>query len=70
VYVSKLILTFSTPHIGHSRHRLFFTKLDCPSNAKPSEKDHDLSGTRTWDPWSSSQHTQPLHHLGQEQEQE
>jgi hypothetical protein len=35
-------LTFSTPHIGHSRHGLFFTRLDCQSNAKPSEKDHDL----------------------------
>jgi hypothetical protein len=23
VYVSKLILAFSTPHIGHSRHGLF-----------------------------------------------
>jgi hypothetical protein len=33
-------------------------------NAKPSEKDHDLPGTRTRDNWSSSQHTQPLHHLG------
>jgi hypothetical protein len=33
-------------------------------DAKPSEKDHDLPGTRTRDLWSSSQHTQPLHHLG------
>jgi hypothetical protein len=30
------------PHICHSRHGfgLFFTRLDCHSNAKPSEKDH------------------------------
>jgi hypothetical protein len=41
----------------------FFTRLDCQSNAKPSVKDHDLPGTRTGDLWSSSQHTQPLHHL-------
>jgi hypothetical protein len=33
------------PHIGHSRHGLFFTKSECQSNAKPSEKDHDLPGT-------------------------
>jgi hypothetical protein len=39
----------------------FLTRLDCQSNAKPSEKDHDLPGTRTRDLWSSSQHTQPLH---------
>jgi hypothetical protein len=26
VYVSKLILTFPTPHIGHSRDGLFFTR--------------------------------------------
>jgi hypothetical protein len=39
----------------------FFTRLDCQSNAKPSEKDHDLPGIG--DLWSSSQHTQPLHHL-------
>jgi hypothetical protein len=45
MYVSKLILTFLTPHIGHSRHGLFFTRLNCQSNAKPSEKDHDLPGT-------------------------
>jgi hypothetical protein len=32
-------------------------------NLKPSEKDHDLPGIRTRDLWSSSQHTQPLHHL-------
>jgi hypothetical protein len=32
-------MTFPTPHIGHSRHGLFFTKLDCQSNAEPSEKD-------------------------------
>jgi hypothetical protein len=24
-------------HIGHSRHGLFFTRLDCQSNAKPSK---------------------------------
>jgi hypothetical protein len=35
-------MTFPTPHIGHSRHGLFFTILDCQSNAKPSEKEHDL----------------------------
>jgi hypothetical protein len=33
VYVSKLILTFSTPHIGHSSHGLFFTRLNRQSNA-------------------------------------
>jgi hypothetical protein len=38
--------------------------MDCQSNAKPSEKDHDLPGIRTQDIWSSSQHTSPLHHLG------
>jgi hypothetical protein len=32
-------MTFPTPHIGHSRHGLFFTRLDGQSNAKPSEKD-------------------------------
>jgi hypothetical protein len=45
VYVSKLILTFSTPHIGHSTHGLFFTRLDCQSYAKLSENDHDLPET-------------------------
>jgi hypothetical protein len=45
MYVSKS-LTFPTPHIGHSRHGLFFTRLD--SNAKPSEKDHDLPGGIVW----------------------
>jgi hypothetical protein len=40
MYVSKS-MTFSTPHIGHSRYGLFFTRLDCQSNAKPSEKDQD-----------------------------
>jgi hypothetical protein len=35
---------FPTPHIGHSRQGLFFARLDCQSNAKPSEKDHDLDG--------------------------
>jgi hypothetical protein len=29
-----------------------------------SEMDHDLPESRTRDFWSSSQHTQPLHHLG------
>jgi hypothetical protein len=32
-------MTFSTPQIGYSRHGLFFTRLDCQSNAKPSKKD-------------------------------
>jgi hypothetical protein len=41
-----------------------FYKMNCQSNAKLSEKDHDLPGIRTRDLWSSSQHTQPLHHLG------
>jgi hypothetical protein len=41
MYVSKS-LTFPTLHIGHSRHGLFFTRLDCQPNAKPCEKDHDL----------------------------
>jgi hypothetical protein len=36
----------------------------CQSNAKPSEKDHDLPKIRNRDLWCSSQHTQPLHHLG------
>jgi hypothetical protein len=49
-------------HVCHSRHGLFFTILDCQSNAKPSEKDHDLPGIQTRDLWSNSQHTQPLHH--------
>jgi hypothetical protein len=57
-------MTFPTLHMGRSRHGLFFTRLDCQSNAKASEKDHDLPGIRTRDLWSSSQHTQPLHHLG------
>jgi hypothetical protein len=65
MYMSKS-MTFPTPHIGHSRHGLFFTRLDCKSNAKPSEKDHDLPGIRTRDLWSSSQHTQPLHYLGRQ----
>jgi hypothetical protein len=32
--------------IGHARHGLFFIRLDCKSNAKPSEKekDHNLPG--------------------------
>jgi hypothetical protein len=56
-------MSFPTPHIGHSRHGLFFTRLDCQSNAKPSEKDHDLPGIPARDLWSRSKHTQPLHHL-------
>jgi hypothetical protein len=44
MYVSES-MTFATPHIGHWRHGLFFTRLDCQSNNKPSEKDHDLPGT-------------------------
>jgi hypothetical protein len=43
MYVSKS-MTFPTPHIGHSRHDLFFTRLDCQFNAKLSEKDYDLPG--------------------------
>jgi hypothetical protein len=41
------ILIFLTPHIGYSRHGLFFTILDCHSNVKPSEKNHDLPGAQT-----------------------
>jgi hypothetical protein len=59
MYVSKS-MTFPTLHIIHSRHGLFFTRLDRQANTKPSEKDHDLPGIRTLDLWSSSQHTQPL----------
>jgi hypothetical protein len=50
-------MTFSTPHIGHSRHGIFFTKLDCQFNA---EKDHDLpvtfgvAGNPTTTPFTSS----------------
>jgi hypothetical protein len=57
MYVSKST-TFPTLHIGHSRHGLIF-------DTKPSEKDHDLPGIRIRDLWSSSssQHTEPLHHL-------
>jgi hypothetical protein len=36
-----------TPHIGHSRHGLFFTIFNCHSIVKPSEKDHDLPGVQT-----------------------
>jgi hypothetical protein len=39
-------MIFPTPHIGYSKHGLFFTRLDCQSNDKPSEKDHDLPGIR------------------------
>jgi hypothetical protein len=42
VFVNKLLLTVSTPHIGHSRHGLFFKRLDCQFNAKLSEKYHNL----------------------------
>jgi hypothetical protein len=63
MYLSKS-MTFPTPYIGRSRHGLFFTRLDCQSNVKLSEKDHDLPGIQTRDLWSSSQHTQPLHHWG------
>jgi hypothetical protein len=64
MYVKYKSMTFPTPHIVHSRHGLFFTRLDCQSNAKPSEKDHDLPGNRTRDLWNSSQHThQPLHQV-------
>jgi hypothetical protein len=42
----------------------FVDLFNCQSNAKPSEKDHDLPGTRTRDLWIGSQHTFPLHHLG------
>jgi hypothetical protein len=63
MYVSES-MTFITPHVGHSRYGLFFTRLDCQSTAKPSEKYHDLPRIRTWDLWSTSQHTQPLKHLG------
>jgi hypothetical protein len=48
-------MTFLTPHTNYSRHGLFFTRLDCQSNGKPSEKDHDLPGIRTRDIRSSSQ---------------
>jgi hypothetical protein len=61
MYVSKS-MTLPTPHIGHSRHGLFFTRLDCQSNAKPSEKDHDLREIQTRDLWSSSQLSQQLNH--------
>jgi hypothetical protein len=29
-------MTFPTPHIGHSRHGLFFTRLDCQQSAYPT----------------------------------
>jgi hypothetical protein len=46
-------MIFPTPHISHSRHGLFFTRLDCQSNATPSEKDdHYLTGIRTRDLFS------------------
>jgi hypothetical protein len=43
MYVSES-MTFPTPHIGNTSHGLFFKRLDCQSNAKLSEKDHDLLG--------------------------
>jgi hypothetical protein len=43
-----------------------FYKMDCQSNVKRSVKDHDLPGIRTRDLWISSQHCQPLHHLGRQ----
>jgi hypothetical protein len=64
MYVSKS-MTFATRYIGYSRHGLIFTRLDCQSNAKPSEKDHGLPGIRSLD--LGSQHTQPLHHLGRDE---
>jgi hypothetical protein len=64
MYVSKS-MTFSTPQIGHWRHGLFFTRLDYQPT-KPTEKDQDLPGIPTRDIWRSSQHTQPLHHLGRQ----
>jgi hypothetical protein len=36
--------------------------MDCQSNAKASEKDHDLPRIRTQDLWISSQHCLSLHH--------
>jgi hypothetical protein len=59
-------MTFPTPRIGHSRHGLLFCKIDYQSNAKSSERDHDLPGIRTRDLWISSQHCYPLHHLGRQ----
>jgi hypothetical protein len=50
MYLSRS-MTFPTPHIGHSRHGLFFTRWI------------DLPGIGTQDLWSSSQHDQSLHHL-------
>jgi hypothetical protein len=47
------LLTYLLMYMGHG---LFFTRLDCQSNAKPSEKDYDLPGIRTRDLWISSQH--------------
>jgi hypothetical protein len=38
-------ITISTPHIGHSRHGLFFKRLDYQYNAKPSEKAVTMAGT-------------------------
>jgi hypothetical protein len=40
-------MTFPNPHIGQSRHGLFFTRLNFQSNAKPYEKNHDLPGIQS-----------------------
>jgi hypothetical protein len=42
-------MTLPTPHIGYSRHGLFFKRLDCQSNAKPFEKNHDILRSRIRD---------------------
>jgi hypothetical protein len=42
MYASKS-MTFLNSRVGYSRHGLFFTRLDCQSNAKPSEKDFGLA---------------------------
>jgi hypothetical protein len=55
VYLINVDLTFCTPHRSFEI-RFIFYKISCQSNAKPSEKDHDLPGTRTRDLWISSQH--------------
>jgi hypothetical protein len=58
-------MTFPTPHIGHSRHGLFFTIIDWIFNPMLNLQEHDLPGIRARDLWSRSKHTQPLqlHHL-------
>jgi hypothetical protein len=57
-------MPFPTPHIGHSRHGLFFTRLDCQSNTKPSEKDHDFGLAVLKIPDGKKQ----LHFIGGEQQ--